>query len=255
MRFLALGPLCVCCCDTENDREMKIVGAPKQRALLAVLLIDLNRVVSVDRLIAELWEEPPATALNVVRQYVSRLRKLLAPGRADGVELRTYSSGYALAGPHGISDAAQFEQLVQTARAQLREGHAGEARQSVDRALGLWRGDAFSDVPSVPCVAAERARLTELHTSAEELTAEAKLRSGDVAEAVSELTALTIRNPLRERTHATLMRALSADGRKADALRVYSMARETLQSELGVEPCSELRRVQHDILVGNLDRP
>jgi pentatricopeptide repeat protein len=103
---------------------------------------------------------------------------------------------------------------------------------------------------------AERARLEELRVSAQELGAEARLRSGEVAEAVSELTALRVHNPLRERVHANLMRALCADGRTADALQVYRNTRTTLQTELGVEPSTELRQLQRSILRGALeDRP
>jgi DNA-binding SARP family transcriptional activator len=254
VQFLVLGPVCLRRADQppgcDDDGE---VTAPKQRALLAVLLISRNRVVPVDRLVAELWEQPPPTATNVLRQYVSKLRKLLRPELFEGVGLRTYSAGYELRCGELSSDAHHFEQLLRTARSSFRAGDVATAQQSVERALGMWRGDAYCDVPAGPRVSAERARLDELRIGAEELAAEIKLRDGNVVDAVSELTALTMRNPFRENAHANLMRALSGAGRKAEALRVYGAVRHKLMSELGVEPCSELRGLQLQILEGALD--
>jgi DNA-binding SARP family transcriptional activator len=251
VQFLVLGPVCLR--RTVHPVDDGEVSAPKQRALLAVLLINRNRVVPVDRLVTELWERPPPTATNVLRQYVSKLRKVLRPELFDGVELRTYSAGYELRCGESSSDAHHFEQLLRTAQRRLVAGDVAAAGPPAGSALRLWRGDAYCDVPAGSCISAERARLGELRIGAEELAAEIKLRNGDVVDAVSELTALTMRNPFREKAHATLMRALSGAGRQADALRVYGAVRHKLMSELGVEPGSELRRQQHQILAGALD--
>lgn len=241
MRFAALGPLHLLC-----PGEIR-PSAAKQRAVLAVLLISVNRVVSLPRLVDELWEDPPVTAPNLVRQYVSRLRKILANAGA-GAQLRTHTAGYRLMAPRVDSDVQDFERLVQIAREQLAGGEPAPARESVERALALWRGPAFADVPAGPAVAAEQIRLDELRTSAEELSAEAGLGAGRLAESIGELKALVARHPMRERARASLMVALSASGRKAEALATYRSARAVMAAELGLDPSPQLRRLEHTIL-------
>ena len=245
MRFYILGPLSI------GDGAQRRLSAAKHRSLLAVLLINANQVVSIERLVDELWaEDPPVTAQNLVRQYVSHLRKLLTPGH-----LHTHASGYLLQVGRGSRDIEEFEHLVHDARAQLAAGRAAQAKDTVARALLLWRGAAFADVPGGPSVTAERVRLDELHAGAQELAAEAGLAAGLVAEAVSELTALTVRYPLRERLYVLLMRALSLSGRKADALAVYRGARGILVTEVGLEPGPELRQMEQAILADELPGP
>ncbi len=242
MRILMLGPLGI-----EGD-EVGAVTAAKHRSLLAVLLISANRVVSVSRLIHELWERPPSSAENLVRQYVSHLRKLLAAARPAGVEVRTHAAGYVLTVPKGATDVEDFERLVQLGRRHLGEGQPVQARTAFAQALDLWRGEAFADVLSGPSVAAERARLEELRVDAQELGAAASIDAGQLTEAISQLRVLTIHYPLREGPHASLMRTLSAVGRKAEALAAYRAARETLVAELGLEPSRELCGLARAIL-------
>jgi DNA-binding SARP family transcriptional activator len=242
VRFLMLGPM-----DVVDDGGQP-VRAAKHRSLLAVLLVNANRVVPLGALIDELWQEAPPTACNLVRQYVSQLRKLLAGGRDSGVELQTHAAGYALVLPPQATDIQEFEQLVDRARKQLRAEEPLLARKSMDQAMRLWRGGAFADVAGGPRIAAEQARLEELRVTAEELRAEAGIAAGCLAEAVSELTALTVQYPLRERMHGQLMRALSASGRKADALAAYRSARQRLIAEIGLEPGQELRALEQAII-------
>ncbi|WP_432837900.1 AfsR/SARP family transcriptional regulator [Dactylosporangium sp. CA-092794] len=243
MRFLVLGPLSL------QDGDERRINAAKPRGLLAVLLINANQVVTVDRLIDELWgERPPPTACNLIRQYISQVRKVLPVGAGDGAELRTHAAGYMLTLGRTSLDAAEFEHLAHHARAQLSGDRPAEARATIGRALRLWRGSAFADVPTGPSAAAERLRLDELHSSVRELSAEADLAAGHLSEAIGELTVLTAHFPLHERPYLLLMRALSRAGRKADALAVYRSARNTLVSEVGLEPGLELRDAERQIL-------
>ncbi|MEV0136689.1 AfsR/SARP family transcriptional regulator [Dactylosporangium sp. NPDC050688] len=217
--------------------------------MLAVLLINANQVVSLDHLVDELWgERPPPTACNLVRQYISQLRKLLATGPPGGTHLRTHAAGYMLSlGGHSL-DATEFRHLAQDARAELAANRPAQARETLARALGLWRGQAFADVAVGPSAAAERVSLDEVYSSVRELSAEADLAAGHVSEAICELTGLTARFPLHERPYLLLMRALSQAGRNADALAVYRSARTTLVNEVGLEPGRELRDAERQIL-------
>jgi DNA-binding SARP family transcriptional activator len=237
-----LGPL-----DVRGVGE-RTVRAAKHRGLLAILLINANRVVPLGTLIDELWDDAPLTASNLVRQYISQLRKVLSAGDTGGVELRTHNAGYALLVPPSATDVEEFEQLVSQARERLCGGRPDQARHIVSQALRLWRGQAFADVACGPRIFAEQARLEEVRVSAQELCAEAGFAAGQFAEAISELRALTVQYPLRERLHAKLMQALSASGRKADALAAYRTARENLVAELGLEPSQELREAEQSIL-------
>lgn len=245
MQFLMLGPLEVV---DGGGHEFR---AAKHRSLLAVLLVNGNHVVPLDRLIDELWEKAPPTAANLVRQYISHLRKLLGQGRrGQEVELRTHPAGYRLVVPPRATDVEEFEHLVGRTREQLRTGHPAQAGKTAREALIMWRGRAFADVPCGPQVSAEQARLEELRICAEELRAQADLSAGHLTDAVSELTALTVQYPLRERLYAHLMRALSASGRTADALAAYRSARRHLVSELGLEPGQELKDLERSLLAG-----
>src|SRR5712692_5528614 len=144
MEFLILGPLEV----RSEGRELSLGGA-KQRAVLAVLLLHRNEVVSTDRLIDELWNErPPATAAKVVQVYVSQLRKALRGRRgrneADSI-LVTRAPGYALRVEPGELDADRFEQLVDEGRRALTAGRPGPAAHTLLEGVALWRGPALAD--------------------------------------------------------------------------------------------------------------
>ncbi|MGW0537864.1 BTAD domain-containing putative transcriptional regulator [Streptomyces sp. NPDC003032] len=245
MQFLMLGPLEVA---DGGGHELR---AAKHRSLLAVLLVNGNHVVSLDRLIDELWEKAPPTAANLVRQYISHLRKLLGQcRRGPEVELRTHPAGYRLVIPPRATDVEEFEHLVGRTQEQLRTGQPAQAGETARKALIMWRGPAFADVPCGQQVSAEQARLEELRICAEELRAQADLSAGHFTDAVSELTALTVQYPLRERLYAHLMRALSASGRTAEALAAYRSARRHLTSELGLEPGQELKDLERSLLAG-----
>jgi DNA-binding SARP family transcriptional activator/tetratricopeptide (TPR) repeat protein len=225
MEFRILGPL-----EVLSNGEVLDLGGQKQRALLAVLLLEANRVVSSDRLIDSLWEEERTkTAQKALQVYVSQLRKLLGKER-----LETRTPGYLLRVEEGELDLERFQRLQQ-------EGRLPEA-------LSLWRGPPLADFSYHRFAQSEIARLEELRLACLEDRIEADLVSGRHAERVGELQALVKENPFRQRLRAELMLALYRSGRDAEALEVYQDARRVLVEELGIEPRRELRELQQAIL-------
>jgi DNA-binding SARP family transcriptional activator len=236
LEFRILGPL-----EVANERGAVAIGAQKQRALLAVLLLHANEVVSVDRLVESLWgEEPPRTAQTSLQNFVAQLRKLLGP---DVVETRP--PGYRIAIDPDQLDLARFERLVAEARREPEP--AGRAAKLVE-ALALWRGEPLADFAFDPFAEVEVLRLEELRLVAQEERIGAELELGRHAELVPELEALVAENPLRERLRGQLMRALYASGRQAEALAAFQSGRRRLVDELGIEPGPELQEVHRSIL-------
>src|SRR5262245_44059476 len=243
IEFRVLGPLEV----LRNGQQIEI-GTGKRRALLAVLLLHANEVVSSDRLIDELWGEgAPATAAKILQGYVSQLRKLLAD-EAGGSMLVTRAPGYALRLEAGQLDAERFAALLGQARAVMAAGAAQEASLLLRDALALWRGPPFADFTFAPFAQEEIARLEELRRAAVEEHVEADLALGREQELVAELEALVARQPLRERLRGQLMTALYRCGRQAEALQVYQDARRALVHELGLEPGRALQKLEQAIL-------
>jgi DNA-binding SARP family transcriptional activator len=234
MEFRILGPLEV----VDGDRPVAIAGS-KQRALLAILLLHANAVVSRDRLIDELWgESPPETASTALQVHVSQLRKSL--GRDVIV---TRAPGYMIRVEAGELDLDRFEQLVEEARGK----DAAPAAAMLRDALRLWRGPPLADLDGSVALP-ERGQLEEQRLSALEHRIDAELELGLHSDQVPELEALVREDPLRERRRAQLMLALYRSGRQAEALDVYSKGRRLLADELGLEPGDELRRLERAIL-------
>jgi predicted ATPase/DNA-binding SARP family transcriptional activator len=238
--FRVLGPL-----------EAWVHGVPvplaghKQRTVLAVLVLHVNQVVSTDRLIDVLWgEHPPLTAEGTLRGYVSRLRSSLrrAGGTAAEPLIVNRPPGYVLNLPEDAIDAATFERLSMDGRARL-EDHPAEAARSLRAALQLWRGPAYVEFVYDGFADHEIARLDELRLVALGHRIDADLILGSRAGVVAELQSLTRQYPIREQFHARLMRALTAEGRPGEAVRVYERAVATLADEAGVGPGPELRRL------------
>jgi DNA-binding SARP family transcriptional activator len=239
-----LGPLEVRAGDSWTG-----IGAPKWRALLAVLLLRQGQVVSTGQLADELWgSDPPKGARKLISGYAARLRQLIGDG--DGLVLVTTPPGYRLLADPADLDVSQFERLLATARAALDQPSGENAASLLNDALALWRGPALADVPPGPLVAAEAARLDELRLDALELRVEARIRSGRAAELVAELRQLTAEYPLRERFWHLLMRALELSGRPAEALEAYARAQKILAEELGADPGPDLRQLHHSLLSG-----
>jgi YVTN family beta-propeller protein len=201
-------------------------------------------MVSSDRLIDELWgERPPATAAKTLQNYVSHLRKALG----DGL-LVTRGGGYLLAAAPGQVDAERFEAMVADARQALSGGDPAGARELLDSALGLWRGEPFADLAYEQFAQREIARLREARLGVLEDRIDADLMLGRNRELVGELEALVSLHPHRERLLAQLMLALYRCGRHADALEVYRRGRQALHDELGLEPAPDLRALEQRIL-------
>jgi DNA-binding SARP family transcriptional activator/class 3 adenylate cyclase len=232
--FRLLGPLEA----RIGDRPLPLGGA-KQRALLALLLLNANRVVSRERLIDELWgDNPPETAVTSVQVYVSRLRKLLPPEA-----LVTRPPGYLLEVEPESLDLMRFERLLSDAR----QADSERASRLLREALQLWRGEALAEFSSEPFARVEGARLQDLRLAALEERIEADLALGRHTELIGELEQLIVEHPHRERLRAQLMLALYRSGRQAEALEEFRQARATLD-ELGIEPGEQLRRLEKQIL-------
>ena len=248
MQFGILGPLEV----SDEGRRVEI-GGHKQRALLASLLLHANEVVSLDRLIDELWgETPPPTAAKTLQAQVSRLRRSLN-GDEDAAAhmlgpLETRGHGYLLKVEPGQVDADRFQGMLEEARRARAEGKPEEAAEELRRALALWRGPALADFAYESFAQAEIARLDELQLTALEERIEADLALGRHAELVGELEALVARHPLRERLRGQLMLALYRSDRQAEALHAYQEFRLALAEELGLEPSQGLQRLERQIL-------
>jgi class 3 adenylate cyclase len=235
--------------------EAGVAGRPvelrrkKQRALLALLALRAGEVVSTDRIVDELWgETPPKAAVGSLQNLVSELRKAL------GTEvLVTRAPGYLLAIEREAVDAHRFERLAREARDAPPEARIALLRD----ALKLWRGPALADVQLEQSSTSEAGRLEELRLAAWEDRLEAEIEVGQHAAAAGELESLVAKHPLRERPVGLLMLALYRGGRQADALEIYRRARERLVDELGIDPSSELQRLEQSILRHDpeLDRP
>ena len=239
MEFRLLGPV-----EAVEDGRSAAIGGPKQRLVLAVLLLRRPEAVSSAALIDALWaDRPPPTAAKTLQVFVARLRKALG----DGV-ITTRSGGYAAQVAPESVDADRFERLLASGRAALSDGRPGDAVRDLRAALTLWRGDALADLVSEPVLQPYVQRLEGLRAEAVEERVEADLRLGRHAAVITELEALVAAEPLRERRYGQLMRALYGAGRQAGALAVFHRARRTLVEEVGVEPGPELRRLQERIL-------
>jgi len=242
LEFHLLGPV-----EAIADGRPVPLPAAKPRALLAILLLDRNRVVPVGRLIDELWgEEPPETATKALQGYVSQLRKALGADR-----LVTKPPGYSLRVAEGELDLDRFELLVREGRELLGAGDSKTAAKRFGEALELWRGSPFAEFRAEPFARDAGARLEDARLAALEERIEAELALGRHSRLVPELEMLVAREPLRERPRGQLMLALYRSGRQADALELYRRTRETLNEELGIEPSLELqdlerRMLQHD---------
>jgi predicted ATPase/DNA-binding SARP family transcriptional activator len=247
MEFRLLGPLEV----VEAGRRLPLPGA-KARALLAILLLQPNEVVSTARLVDALWgEQPPDTAVNALYVHVSELRKALSAGSsaAANPRLLTRRPGYLLRVRAGELDVERFQQLAADGRQALDKGRAELAATRLQEALALWRGRALADLRHEPFAATEAARLEELRLDALENRIEADLALGRHGPLVAELEGLIADHPFRERLRGQLMVALYRSGRQARALKAYRDARTTLVEQLGLEPSPALQQLERAILV------
>jgi WD40 repeat protein/DNA-binding SARP family transcriptional activator len=234
--FRVLGPLEVAGADGSVP-----LGGPKQRAVLALLLVRPNQSVSIDTLIDGLWgDEPPERARGTIQAYVHNLRKALGPGRIES------HAGYVLRVEPDELDSSRFEMLLRDSR-RLSEDPS-RAADVLREGLALWRGPAFADLEGLASLQGEIARLGELRLRAIEDRIGFELAVGRQEHVLGELELLVHEHPLRERLREQLMLAHYRAGRQGDALAAFDAARRVLADELGVDPSPELRRLQAQIL-------
>ncbi|HEX6681009.1 MAG TPA: AfsR/SARP family transcriptional regulator [Gaiellaceae bacterium] len=238
--FRILGPL-----EVIADGSPIRLGGPKQRATLAILLLNVNRVVSVDRLADDLYAgAAPVTAVTQVQRQISELRKLLGP--EHGIETRP--PGYALRVAPEQLDLHRFERLAADADRSFESGDAERAAEILRDALGLWRGPPLGDLGYESFAQPAIGRLEEIRLAALEQRLDAELALGGHAHLVGELEQLAAEHPLQERFTEQLMLALYRSGRQAEALDAYRAARKRLVEALGLEPTSALQALERAIL-------
>jgi predicted ATPase/DNA-binding SARP family transcriptional activator/Tfp pilus assembly protein PilF len=239
VQFRILGPI-----QAVLDDEPAPLGAPKQRGLLALLLVNRRRVVTAEQLIDGLWgETPPASALQSLQVYVHGLRRALG-----GERIETAGRGYRVVVGEDELDLDRFERTLERGRAALEAGRPDDAADDLREALAVWRGSALADLPEEIRRAAEAERLEELRLTALELRYDAELACGRHDAVVAELEALTAEHEYRERFLQQRMLALYRCGRQADALEVYREARGVLAEDLGLDPSPALQELERAIL-------
>lgn len=246
--YRVLGPVEV----VNPGGEQLAITPGRQEIILALLLLEANRVVSIEHMIDVIWaDRPPATARTQVQICVSALRNRLAEGGlTDRIETRP--PGYLMHVANGELDAQVFATMVAEASTAAREGRAAAASELLGEAVGLWRGPALSGLTS-ELLQARAAQMDESRLSAVESLIDAELRLGRHHEAIGDIGALVSEHPLRERFRGQLMVALYRSGRKSEALEVYRSGRATLVDQLGLEPGDELRRLEAAILADEVE--
>jgi DNA-binding SARP family transcriptional activator/Tfp pilus assembly protein PilF len=246
LRVGVLGPVTA----WYSDQELS-VGQPRQQAVLGILAMRANRVISRGELVDAVWgQEPPVSAEGGIYTYVAGLRRIIEPNRSlrgPGRVLVSSGAGYVLHLVPGQPDAVSFEQHLGRARQLRKGGDPVGAVTALNAALALWRGIAFAGVPG-PFAETERVRLGELRSTAAEERADVLLSLGRHEEVVPDLTAMVTDHPLRERMRGLLMIALYRCGRQAEALRVFQDGRRVLTEELGIDPGGDLSRIHQQVL-------
>jgi DNA-binding SARP family transcriptional activator/tetratricopeptide (TPR) repeat protein len=249
LRVGVLGPVTA----WYSDQELA-VGQPRQQAVLGILAMRANRVISRGELVDAVWgQDPPASAEGGIYTYIAGLRRIIEPNRSlrgPGRVLVSSGAGYVLHLVPGQPDAVSFEQHLARARRLRKSGDPAGAVAALNAALGLWRGIAFAGVPG-PFAETERIRLGELRSMAAEERADVLLALGRHEEVVPDLTAMVADHPLRERMRGLLMIALYRCGRQAEALRVFTAGRRVLAEELGIDPGADLSRIHAQVLASD----
>ncbi|MBH0776291.1 BTAD domain-containing putative transcriptional regulator [Nocardia bovistercoris] len=239
-----------------DERGELDLGGPRQRGVLARLLVARGEVVPVDRLIDDLWRgEPPPRALGALQAYVSNLRRLLEPARAPrtpATVLISRTPGYAVCPTVADVDAWRFVAEVEAAAGQE---DPRERRRTLERALARWHGPAYAAFSAEPWATAEAARLEELRLGAREQLAAALLELDEPALAAAEAEVLSTEHPLREEAWRLTALAQYRAGRQADALAALRRARAVLADELGIDPGPALTRLEADILAQRIPLP
>lgn len=247
VRVRLLGPVEI----ESDDGQLHVLGAAKERSLVAALALAGGAVVSTDALIWSLWgEDPPEAARKTLQTYVWNLRQVVGSER-----VLTDPVGYRLVVEGDDVDVHRFRSLVRAGDDALRDGAVSDARSLLAAALTLWRDEPFTGVARHTGLAGEAVRLEQERLAALEARIAADLAGGLHHELVGELEQLVRQHPLRERLWGHLMVALYRNGRQADALAAYQRVRRILLDELGLEPGGELRRLEAAVLCHELPPP
>ncbi|MGD2044469.1 MAG: BTAD domain-containing putative transcriptional regulator, partial [Acidimicrobiia bacterium] len=248
MQFQMMGQLAV-----RAERGDLDLGTPKQKSVLAVLLLHANEVVATDRIIDLVWgDNPPRTADHSVQIYISELRKALSNGSAADV-IDTRPPGYVINVPPDSVDTLRFERLVRDGLSAIREDDPARGRARLAQALELWTGDPLSDFVYEEFAQGYIRSLIELRLDALEALATLDLEGGDLETARDGARAAIEADSLREAPRQIMMLALYRAGRQAEALRHYSAYQELLTEELGIQPSESLRRLEERILLQDPD--
>ena len=243
MRFTVLGTL------RATGGDATVVLPPKERIMLATLLLSAGQVVSVPALATAIWDDnPPSSARNTIQGLVKRLRQTLGP---ESGRIVTRAPGYLIEVRPGELDLRDFYGLRERAREAAAADAWGPAAKLLREALTLWDGEPLCDVPSAYLQRTEVPRLAELRHDALLARIDADLRLGRHGAVTAELRGLVARYPFRERSWEQLMLALYRDGRQGDALAAYQQARQTLRSELGIDPGPRLQELHNQVLAGD----
>src|SRR5919106_1988355 len=247
MEFRILGPLEV----VGGSRRLEL-GGPKQRAVLAALVLESNRVVPLYRLLDQLWgEEPPPRATATLQAYVSNLRRILEPERrprAPASVLVTQAPGYLLRVDPGRVDFLVFKALATKGRQLLTEGKPLAARDAFTESLALWRGPALADFLDEGFSRLTATRLEDERLDALEGRIDAELELGHHTAIIPELEHLVTEHPYRERFWYQLLLSLYRAGRQADALNEFQRVRALFSEDLGIDPSASLRTLEGEIL-------
>jgi DNA-binding SARP family transcriptional activator/predicted ATPase len=242
LRVHVLGPA-----EVVVDGERRPLGGGIPRAVIALLALAQGRTVDDDVLLDTAWSgAPPASGRHALNVYVSSLRKILAPAAT----INRTPQGFTLTPTEGSTiqiDVAEFAELAEAARDTQTRGDLAAAGEIADRALALWRGRPFADLPESDEWAIEASRLDTLHTELLQTRAESRVAAGDIS-AIAELRAFAEDDPYDEPTHMRLMRALYLAGRQHDALDVFSTFARRARSELGLEPSAAMVALERAVL-------
>jgi DNA-binding SARP family transcriptional activator len=250
VEYRLLGPVQV---RGSNGEDVHVVR-PKHHQVLAALLSAANRVIPAGQLVGYLWDDdPPRSARGNLKTYVWALRRLLSAADPASAPIETVGDGYRITVRPGELDLLTFRDLVGQGRPALKAGDVQRAEALYQRALVLWRGDALQGVPLTLKLEEMAEELREERLSAFEEWAETRLALGMHAEVIGQLRPWLRDHPLRERPWGQLMLALSRDGRRADALRIFQELRERLVADLGVEPGFPIQELHQRILAGDAD--
>src|SRR5262249_29323704 len=239
--FFILGSL-----EVKSPEERIPITAPKQRAILAALLLGANNEVPIDQLIHFVWDgRPPATAQTTLQSYIYRLRQLLRP--LTGVGLRTNIDSYMLDASYSDTDLWYFRQRISEARKKAQAGELGDSVVNLRDALSAWRGNSLSGIPGEAIRQEARVLDGEPIAAYEELFS-TEIYLGNARQIIPELHKVVSVYHFHEVFRAQLMLALYASGRQAEALQSYAVIRRHLRDKLGIEPGQELQELHRSIL-------